>query len=997
MYEDEPQDRVHDVLAEAIYGDHPLGRRVLGRAEVIGGIPVPDIAAYHDARYTADNIVVAAAGHVDHARIVELCRAACSAASAAARPAAPTPTALRAGAASLLREGDRAVPHLFRRSRDRARRRAPLRARDPRHRSSAARFPRGCSARSARSAASPTRSAPTRASTSTAASSRCTSAPAPTTSPRPARSSAASSHRFATRASRADELARAKEHVKGRMVLGLEATGSRMSRLARGDPLRCPAALARRDARARRRGHRRRGRRARRRALRPGQASPPPASAPTRTASRAAAGSVSEALGRLIKVAVSGAAGRMGETVCEAVDGRGGPRAQRSRRPRSSDTELAEVLERRRRGRRVLDPDRPSSTTSAPASTRACTPSSAPPATTPKSCERVAEAGRRERLRRAQLRDRRGADDALRRRGRAAHARGRDHRAPPRPQGRCAVGNREAHRRADHRGRRHRPRADPLGSPTRAGRPPGGHPRRRGPNAYDPPRLDRPALVHARRAARRAGGWASSTIVSPWGWRPCSRSRRSPMTDDRDHQPREHGRDRRRPSSSAPARCRRASSSRPRSPGSRRSTRSSTRSSTSSSRRAAPRPQSPDLPGRAVQGRPVPLQGPRRRLRRPAASPRHAARSRKPTSAPRSTRTWPSASAPPASSSSARPTPPSSASCRRPSRSPTARPATPGTPTTRPAAPSGGSGAAVASGMVPVAHANDGGGSIRIPASINGLVGLKPTRQRISEGPLIGDNMSGLTVELALTHTVRDTAAILDAVQGSAPRRSVRRAGAGAPLRRGARRRADAADRRCRAAAGARARVAPRVRGRRARGARPARRARVTRSRSPRRSSAEMAEALNLEDTFLTRWAAGQAARSRPLRHAARPRAHGRRRRADHLGPGRGGPLALRRPVPARTPACTRPSLGRSPRWHESGYDLLLTPTMAEPPVPLGTYDQSVPDPLDAFRRAVPDGRLHGGLQRHRPAGDLAAAALDRGRPADRRPARRRRSGARTC
>jgi predicted Zn-dependent peptidase len=72
MYEDEPQDRVHDVLAEALYGDHPLGRRVLGTAEVIGGIPVPDIAGYHDARYTAGNIVVAAAGHVDHARITEL-------------------------------------------------------------------------------------------------------------------------------------------------------------------------------------------------------------------------------------------------------------------------------------------------------------------------------------------------------------------------------------------------------------------------------------------------------------------------------------------------------------------------------------------------------------------------------------------------------------------------------------------------------------------------------------------------------------------------------------------------------------------------------------------------------------------------------------------------------------------------------------------------------------------------------------------------------------
>jgi predicted Zn-dependent peptidase len=72
MYEDEPQDRVHDVLAEAIYGDHPLGRRVLGRADVIGSIPVPQIAGYHHERYTAENIVVAAAGHVEHARIVEL-------------------------------------------------------------------------------------------------------------------------------------------------------------------------------------------------------------------------------------------------------------------------------------------------------------------------------------------------------------------------------------------------------------------------------------------------------------------------------------------------------------------------------------------------------------------------------------------------------------------------------------------------------------------------------------------------------------------------------------------------------------------------------------------------------------------------------------------------------------------------------------------------------------------------------------------------------------
>ncbi|HEX7058999.1 MAG TPA: pitrilysin family protein [Solirubrobacterales bacterium] len=72
MYEDEPQDRVHDFLAEAVFGEHPLGRRVLGEAEVIASIPVPEIESYHRARYTDANIVVGAAGNLDHERIVEL-------------------------------------------------------------------------------------------------------------------------------------------------------------------------------------------------------------------------------------------------------------------------------------------------------------------------------------------------------------------------------------------------------------------------------------------------------------------------------------------------------------------------------------------------------------------------------------------------------------------------------------------------------------------------------------------------------------------------------------------------------------------------------------------------------------------------------------------------------------------------------------------------------------------------------------------------------------
>ncbi len=86
-----------------------------------------------------------------------------------------------------------------------------------------------------------------------------------------------------------------------------------------------------------------------------------------------------------------------------------------------------------------------------------------------------------------------------------------------------------------------------------------------------------------------------------------------------------------------------------------------------------------------------------------------------------------------------------------------------------PGGSSGGSAAAVASGMVAAAHANDGGGSIRIPASHCGLVGLKPTRGRVTLGPDFGDLMSGLVCELAVTRSVRDSAALFDAIQGPGP------------------------------------------------------------------------------------------------------------------------------------------------------------------------------------------------------------------------------------
>jgi predicted Zn-dependent peptidase len=72
MYEDEPSDKVHDVLAAAMYPGHALGRPIIGRADVVADVPVPRIAAYHDAAYVPSNVVVAAAGNVAHERVVEL-------------------------------------------------------------------------------------------------------------------------------------------------------------------------------------------------------------------------------------------------------------------------------------------------------------------------------------------------------------------------------------------------------------------------------------------------------------------------------------------------------------------------------------------------------------------------------------------------------------------------------------------------------------------------------------------------------------------------------------------------------------------------------------------------------------------------------------------------------------------------------------------------------------------------------------------------------------
>jgi predicted Zn-dependent peptidase len=90
MYEDEPSDKVHDVLAGAVFGDHPLGRPIIGTPDVIGSVSVDDLAAYHGQRYQPGRLVVAAAGNLEHERVVALVEDAL----AGARPApaaAPAP------------------------------------------------------------------------------------------------------------------------------------------------------------------------------------------------------------------------------------------------------------------------------------------------------------------------------------------------------------------------------------------------------------------------------------------------------------------------------------------------------------------------------------------------------------------------------------------------------------------------------------------------------------------------------------------------------------------------------------------------------------------------------------------------------------------------------------------------------------------------------------------------------------------------------------------
>ena len=231
MYEDDPQDKVFDVLGEAVFGGHPLGRAIIGRADVVGSrrprcparLPRRALRAHQRGGRGRGLGRPRRARRARRARRHRAHRRPRAGAARGARRPARAP--------ALLRQGHRAVPRVPRRARAwRATTSAASRCACSTT-SSAARRPRGCSRRCARSAAWPTASTPSSRCTPARARSACTSARGPTTSPARCGVVADELERFRAEPATAEELERSKENVKGRVLLALESTTARMNRL----------------------------------------------------------------------------------------------------------------------------------------------------------------------------------------------------------------------------------------------------------------------------------------------------------------------------------------------------------------------------------------------------------------------------------------------------------------------------------------------------------------------------------------------------------------------------------------------------------------------------------------------------------------------------------------------------------------------------------------------------------------------------------------------